>query len=117
MGQLFLSHGWIGKKDHSICGEIIKHTGVCIVAELESVRRSWAGHIARMGTAGKPPHFLKAVLMHRNLAWWRSQQVFNENKQDPKLHRARMGTIRRWEARLPVNWILQKAKEQLPSLT
>ena len=57
----------------SKAGEMIAKTGSCIIALLVQERRSWSEHVARMGTEDRPQHLLKAVIMHRNLAWWRKQ--------------------------------------------
>ena len=78
--------------------------GVWIETVLWETRLSWAGHIARMGTEGKPPHLLKYLLGWRPLAWWRCQQVYNLMECDSLFHPFGWGRPRRWEGRLPDDW-------------
>ena len=72
----------------SRAGEIIVNTGTCIVDLLRLETLSWSEHLARMGTREKPQHLLKAVVVHRNLAWWRKQQVYNKIQQSHIFYRA-----------------------------
>ena len=88
--------------------EILNH-GACIVECLLKERKSWAGHIARFGTSGKPEHILKHVLMWRNSWWWNQQKFFNElGPPYVKLaHPTEVGILRRWEWSLPRDWLLK----------
>ena len=103
------------KRSMSLAGEVIKRTHTCISAALDLERLNWAGHVSRMGINTRPSRMLKAVLCHRNLAWWHTQQAYNKCQEDPIFHRAKMGRIRRWENGLKHNWILKLSCEPKPS--
>ena len=106
---------WLDWQKHSMsrAGEVIRETGSCIVTELIQERHRWSEHVARMGQGDKPSHLLKAVLMFRPVSWWRKQQICNELGQNPIVHRAKMGRVRKWETVFDDNWIL-KAKPHDP---
>jgi hypothetical protein len=46
-------------------GKIVSDLGVCVLDNLSSNKQKWVNHVLRMGTAGKPPHLAKAVLLWR----------------------------------------------------
>ena len=95
------------KRSMSAAGSAIDLNKCSITVELTHARENWANDLARMGQSGKPMHMVKAVIMHRPVSWWRRQQVYNRLNEEPKLHRARMGYIRRWENHLNDNWVLK----------
>ena len=89
-------------------GQAVRDLDVGITDKLESLKRSWAGHIVRFGLPkdGKPsePRVLKALLFWRPLAWWRHQQGFNEIDWDPLRHPPMVGRPKRWEEQFSTNW-------------
>ena len=103
---------WLDWQKRSMrqAGDCINEHNCSIVDSLAKERENWGHHVARMGTNKRPPHLLKAILMHRPLAWWRHQQGYNNANAEPLYHRAKMGSIRRWENHLPSRWMLRSTK-------
>ena len=66
------------KKALIIAGRIVTDLGVCVLETLAVSKKRWVDHILRMGTAGKPPHLIKAVLLWRPREWWEYQRLFND---------------------------------------
>ena len=96
------------KRSFRKAGETIQVFDVDINEQLDKLKCSWAGHLARMGLPkGQRPQeqrMLKSVLFFRPLAWWRDQQWFNQLGWDPVLHPARVGRPKRWEDQFSTNW-------------
>ena len=81
-------------------GETIRDFDNCILDKLDDLKRSWAGHVARLGLPkGTQPgeqRLLKAIVFWRPLAWWRDQQWFNKLNWSPIKHPAKVGRPKRW---------------------
>ena len=81
-----------------------------ILTTLDTNKRSWAGHLVRLGLpkggVETEKRVLKSVLFWRPLAWWRDQQWFNDLNWMPVRHPQSVGQPKRWEGQFSTNWPL-----------
>ena len=91
--------------------EVITREGVCIYNHVEDLKRSWAGHIARLGTKVRENHPVKFLVAWRPHRWWKDQQLYNELKWSSIFHPVDVGIIRRWENALSTNWMLALSRQ------
>ena len=84
----------------------ISQEGICIYNHVEDLKRSWAGHIARLGTKIKESHPVKFLVSWRPHRWWKDQQFYNELGWYTIFHPSDVGILRRWENGLSSNWML-----------
>ena len=71
---------WLDWQKRSLreAATLAKRTTSAIGQSLHSCREAWAAHVGRFGTDGRLAHFLKGLVMWRNLSWWRHQQWCND---------------------------------------
>ena len=75
---------------------------------LAEARKSWADHVASFETNGRPPHFLKMILLCRSLPWWDTQKRYNKiSGAAVCLHKPRLGKPLKWETSLEKDFILR----------
>ena len=83
----------------------ISSAGLDLPSKLMALKSSWAGHIARMGMAGKPCHLMKYECAWRCRWWEEEQRLFNNINWYPIRHPADLGVPRRWEDVFSTNWM------------
>ncbi len=92
---------------------IVQHK-CCIGEQLSSKKLSWVQHIARFGFAPRQQHFLKLLILWRNLYWWKMQQKCRDEGGN---HFRHAGYVKpsRYEDQFHLNWMLDCSEYWLNS--
>ena len=101
---------WHVRSFHA-AGNAIRNAGLDLAEHFLCLRRSWAGHLCRLGTKSGEQHPVKHILLWRPLSWWRLQQAYNQCGQNAIFHPPGWGYPKRWEGGFPEDWVLNWSKQ------
>ena len=82
--------------------QLISECNCAISSDLHARRLRWTQHIIRFGLGRRQQHLLKFVLAWRSLGWWNHQKGQNVGF-DAIKHAPKIGKIRRYEHKLPLD--------------
>ena len=98
---------WLDFQIRSFSGanQVLSQHNLTLALLIIAQRQSWASHVLRFGTHGRPYHLLKSILFWRPFSWWLHQKIFNTKRWDPVWHPV-PGPVRRWEHAFSSNCVL-----------